>query len=133
MTGGIGIDLKNWVRKTDEDGKPILNNDGNPILEQKYSVETGTVLTINTRDKKLYDETGTRDLVDVASAFTPQKVEFMKAGGSYAIVFGKKLQTFAAETLGIEPTPVFAPNKEISREGQGLTAVEKIFNRNAVA
>lgn len=133
VTGGIGIDLKNWVRKTDEDGKPILNNDGNPILEQKYSVETGTVLTINTRDKKLYDETGTRDLVDVASAFTPQKVEFMKAGGSYAIVFGKKLQTFAAETLGIEPTPVFAPNKEISREGQGLTAVEKIFNRNAVA
>lgn len=132
VTGGIGIDLKNWVRKTDEDGKPILNNDGNPILEQKYSVETGTVLTINTRDKKLYDETGTRDLVDVASAFTPQKVEFMKAGGSYAIVFGKKLQTFAAETLGIEPLPVFAPNKEISREGQGLTAVEKIFNRNAV-
>ncbi len=56
----------------------------------------------------------------------------MKAGSSYAIVFGKKLQTFAAETLGVEPTPVFAPNKEISVEGQGLTAVEKIFNRNAV-
>ncbi|MEM8554577.1 MAG: bifunctional aconitate hydratase 2/2-methylisocitrate dehydratase, partial [Pseudomonadota bacterium] len=35
VTGGIGIDLKNWVKKTDEDGKPILNNDGNPILEQK--------------------------------------------------------------------------------------------------
>jgi aconitate hydratase 2/2-methylisocitrate dehydratase len=56
----------------------------------------------------------------------------MKAGSSYAIVFGKKLQTFAAQTLGIAPTPVFAPNKEITVEGQGLTAVEKIFNRNAV-
>lgn len=131
VTGGIGINLKNWVKKTDEDGKPILNNDGNPILEQKYSVETGTVLTINTKDKKLCDENG-KELVDIAAAFTPQKTEFMKAGGSYAIVFGKKLQTFAAETLAIDPTPVFAPNKEISIEGQGLTAVEKIFNRNAV-
>ena len=131
VTGGIGINLKNWVKKTDADGKPILNNDGNPILEQKYSVETGTVLKIDAKNKKLCDENG-KELVDVSAAFTPQKMEFMKAGSSYAIVFGKKLQTFAAETLGIEPTPVFAPNKEISVEGQGLTAVEKIFNRNAV-
>ncbi|MEM9061128.1 MAG: bifunctional aconitate hydratase 2/2-methylisocitrate dehydratase [Pseudomonadota bacterium] len=131
VTGGIGLDLKNWVKKLDGEGKPILNNDGNPILEQKYSVETGTVLRINTKDKKLCDEDG-KELVDVASAFTPQKVEFIKAGGSYAIVFGKKLQTFAAEALGIELKSAFAPSKEISHEGQGLTAVEKIFNANAV-
>ena len=131
VTGGIGINLKNWVKKLGEDGKPILNNDGNPILEQKYSVETGTVLKIDARNRKLRDEAGT-ELVDIASSFTPQKMEFMKAGSSYAIVFGKKLQTFAAETLGVETTPVFAPNKEISIEGQGLTAVEKIFNRNAL-
>ncbi|UXT19206.1 bifunctional aconitate hydratase 2/2-methylisocitrate dehydratase [Agrobacterium tumefaciens] len=131
VTGGIGINLKNWVKKLGEDGKPIVNNDGNPILEQKYSVETGTVLKIDARNRKLRDEAGT-ELVDIASSFTPQKMEFMKAGSSYAIVFGKKLQTFAAETLGVETTPVFAPNKEISIEGQGLTAVEKIFNRNAV-
>ena len=67
----------------------------------------------------------------MSSSFTPQKMEFMKAGGSYAIVFGKKLQTFAAETLGVEAPLVFAPSKEISHEGQGLTAVEKIFNANA--
>lgn len=131
VTGGIGINLKNWVKKLDEDGKPVLNNEGNPILEQKYSVATGTVLVLDTKDKKLRDEAG-NDLVDVAAAFTPQKVEFMKAASSYAIVFGKKLQTFAAETLGVEAPAVFAPNKEIAIEGQGLTAVEKIFNRNAV-
>lgn len=131
VTGGIGINLQNWVKKTGEDGKPILNNDGNPVLEQKFSVETGTVLKIDVKNKKLRDENG-EELVDVAAALTPQKMEFMKAGSSYAIVFGKKLQTFAAQTLGIEPIPVFAPNKEISVEGQGLTAVEKIFNRNAV-
>ncbi|QTG15039.1 bifunctional aconitate hydratase 2/2-methylisocitrate dehydratase [Agrobacterium tumefaciens] len=131
VTGGIGINLKNWVKKLGEDGKPILNNDGNPVLEQKYSVETGTVLKIDAKNYKLRDENGT-ELVDLSSSFTPQKMEFMKAGSSYAIVFGKKLQTFAAETLGVEATPVFAPNKEISIEGQGLTAVEKIFNRNAV-
>ena len=131
VTGGIGINLKNWVKKLGEDGKPILNNDGNPVLEQKYSVETGTVLKIDAKNYKLRDENGT-ELVDLSSSFTPQKMEFMKAGSSYAIVFGKKLQTFAAETLGVEATPVFAPNKEISIKGQGLTAVEKIFNRNAV-
>lgn len=132
VTGGIGVDLKNWVRKMGEDGKPILNNDGNPVLEQKYSVTTGTVLTINTKDKKLYSEDGSEELVDMAGSFTPQKMEFMKAGGSYAIVFGKKLQTFAAETLGVEAPRVFAPSKEINLEGQGLTAVEKIFNANAL-
>ncbi|MDA5094230.1 bifunctional aconitate hydratase 2/2-methylisocitrate dehydratase [Aliiroseovarius sp. KMU-50] len=130
VTGGVGIDLKNWVKKVDEDGKAILNNDGNPVLEQKYSVATGTVLKINSKDQKLLSEDG-EELVDVSSAFTPQKVEFMKAGGSYAIVFGKKLQSFAAEALGVEPKAVFAPSKEITDEGRGLTAVEKIFNRNA--
>ncbi|MEP3431419.1 MAG: bifunctional aconitate hydratase 2/2-methylisocitrate dehydratase [Roseibium sp.] len=132
VTGGIGIDLKNWVKKLDADGNPIMNNDGNPVLEQKYSVETGTVLTINTKNKKLYNEAGDEELVDMSSSFTPQKVEFMKAGGSYAVVFGKKLQTLAAETLGVDKPQVFAPSKEISHEGQGLTAVEKIFNKNAV-
>ena len=132
VTGGIGLDLKNWVKKTGPDGKPILNNDGEPILEQVYSVETGTVLTINSKTKKLYNDAGDTELVSLESSFTPQKMEFMKAGGSYAIVFGKKLQTFAAETLGVEMPRVFAPSKEIHNEGQGLTAVEKIFNRNAV-
>ncbi len=132
VTGGIGIDLKNWVKKLGPDGKPILNNDDSPVLEQKYSVETGTVFTINSKTMKLLSEDGSEELTDVASAFTPQKVEFMKAGGSYAVVFGKKLQTFAAETLGVEAPLVFAPSKEISHDGQGLTAVEKIFNRNAV-
>ena len=131
VTGGIGVDLKNWVKKIGDDGKPLLNNDGNAVLEQKYSVETGTVLTLNTKSKKLLTADGDEELVDVADSFTPQKIEFMKAGGSYAIVFGKKLQSFACETLGVAMKPVFAPSKEVSHDGQGLTAVEKIFNANA--
>ena len=132
VTGGIGIDLKNWVKKLDENGDPILNNDGNPVLEQKYAVDTGTVLTIDTKNKKLYTENEDEELVDISASFTPQKLEFIKAGGSYAIVFGKMLQTFACEALGVELKSAFAPSKEISHEGQGLTAVEKIFNKNAV-
>ncbi len=132
VAGGIGIDLKNWARKLDADGNPILNNDGSPVLEEKYSVETGTVLTIDAKNKKLRNEDGGEELADVSSSFTPQKVEFMKAGGSYAIVFGKKLQNFAAATLGVEAPAVFAPSQELSHAGQGLTAVEKIFNKNAV-
>ncbi len=130
VTGGIGIDLKNWVKKTDASGEPVLDATGDAILEQVYSVATGTVLTIDTKRKKLFN--GDTELADISRAFTPQKVEFMKAGGSYAIVFGKKLQTFAAMVLGVEATPVFAASKIVSNEGQGLTAVEKIFNRNAV-
>ncbi len=130
VTGGIGLDLKNWVKKTDANGEVVRNESGDPVLEETYSVATGTVLTINTKSKKLYN--GDQELIDISKAFTPQKMEFIKAGGSYAIVFGKKLQTFAAKTLGIEAPLVYAPSKEVSIEGQGLTAVEKIFNRNAV-
>src|SRR6218665_2277303 len=130
VTGGIGLDLKNWVKKQDENGEVIRNEKGEPILEEVYSIATGTVLTINTKTKNLYK--GEQELIDISKAFTPQKMEFIKAGGSYAIVFGKKIQTFAAKTLGVEAPIVFAPSKEISHEGQGLTAVEKIFNRNAV-
>ena len=130
VTGGIGLDLKNWVKKLDENGNVIRNESGDPILEEVYSVATGTVLTINTKTKKLYS--GDKELIDISKAFTPQKIEFIKAGGSYAIVFGKKLQTFASKTLGIDIVPVYAPSKEVSIAGQGLTAVEKIFNKNAV-
>ena len=132
VTGGIGIDLKNWVKKLDSDGNPILNNDGNPILEQRFSVDTGTVFKINTKDKKMYDALGKEELVDAASSFTPQKLEFIKAGGAYGIVFGKKLQSFACDTLGLKTKSVFAPSQEISHKNQGLTAVEKIFNANAL-
>lgn len=130
VTGGIGIDLKNWVKQTDEQGNVVLNEKGEPLLKQVYSVDTGSVLTINTKTKKLYH--GDKELIDISRSLTPQKLEFIRAGGSYAIVFGKKIQTFAAQTIGITAPNVFAQAKEISNEGQGLTAVEKIFNKNAV-
>ena len=132
VTGGIGIDLKNWVKKLDSNGQPVMDHEGNPVLEQAYNVDTGTILTINTKDKKLYNEDGSRALVDISESLTPQKVEFIRAKGSYSIVFGKKLQSFASELLGIKLKSAFAPSKEITNVGQGLTAVEKIFNKNAV-
>ena len=130
VTGGIGLDLKNWVKKKDEDGKTVLNDDGEVVLEQDYEVNTGDVFTINTKEKQLYKDGIV--VKDISAAFTPQKMEFMKAGGSYAVVFGKKLQTFACKALQIDIPEVYAKSKEISHEGQGLTAVEKIFNKNAV-
>ncbi|MEO1028000.1 MAG: bifunctional aconitate hydratase 2/2-methylisocitrate dehydratase, partial [Pseudomonadota bacterium] len=90
VTGGIGVDLKNWVKKIGDDGNPVLDNQDEPILEQVYSVDTGTVLTINTKTKKLLNDAGSEELCDIASALTPQKLEFIRAGGSYAVVFGKK-------------------------------------------
>jgi len=132
VTGGIGLDLKNWVKKLDDKGEVVLEDDGDPVLDQVFSIDTGTVLTINTTTKKLYNEDGSKELSDISSALTPQKLEFIRAKGSYAVVFGKKLQSTAASILGIDTPPVYATSKEISHEGQGLTAVEKIFNKNAV-
>src|SRR5690606_3656682 len=83
-----------------------------------------------TKSKKLYN--GEVELKDISKSFTPQKLEFINVGGSYAIVFGNKIQTFAAETLGVEAPLVFAPSKEISVEGQVLTTDDKIVNKNAV-
>jgi len=54
VTGGIGLDLKNWVKKKDEKGNTVRNKEGDPILEQVYSVKTGTFLTINTKKRKNY-------------------------------------------------------------------------------
>ncbi|MAV64882.1 MAG: bifunctional aconitate hydratase 2/2-methylisocitrate dehydratase [Candidatus Marinimicrobia bacterium] len=128
VTGGIGLDLKNWSNKKDENRNKILDSNGDPVLEEVYSVKTGTIFTINTINKKLYSNN--TELIDISESFTPQKMEFMKAGGSYAIVFGKKLQTFAAKVLGIDAPEIFATSKEIFNKNQGLTAVEKIFNKN---
>ena len=130
VTGGIGLDLKNWVKNFDSNGNLITDENGEPILKKSYSVDTGTKLTIDTKRKKLYH--GDIELMDISSSFTPQKIEFMRAGGSYAVVFGKKLQSFAAETLDMKIPPIYAPTKEISHKNQGLTAVEKIFNKNSV-
>ena len=130
VTGGIGLNLKNWRKKKDLNGDLVLDQEGEPVLEEVYSVKTGTVLTINTKHKKLYS--GDKELCDISSAFTPQKMEFMRAGGSYAVVFGKKLQTFAAKVLGIKTPNVFSPSKEITNKNHGLTAVEKIFNKNII-
>ena len=113
-----------------EKGNAILDSNDEPILEEVYSVDTGTILTINTKDKKLYKE-GV-EVCDISSSFTPQKMEFMRAGGSYAIVFGKKIQSFASKVLNINTPNVFASSKEISHDSQGLTAVEKIFNKNVL-
>tara|TARA_B100001741_G_scaffold313849_1_gene322745 strand:- start:24548 stop:27346 length:2799 start_codon:yes stop_codon:yes gene_type:complete len=130
VTGGIGIDLKNWKKKYDSTGNLILDKNGDPILEQVYSVDTGTIFTINTKKKKLYHND--KEIMDISESFTPQKLEFMKAGGSYAIVFGKKLQSFASKLLRVKIPEIYQKSKEVYIEGQGLTAVEKIFNKNVV-
>merc|ERR1711991_38924 len=111
VTGGIGIDLKNWVNKQGADGKPIFNNDDSPVLEQKYSVETGTPLTINTKNMKLYNDDTGEQLIDVSASFSPEKKDFIKAGGSYAVIFGKKLQTIANNLLNTDYETVYAKPK----------------------
>ena len=102
-------------RKLDSEGKPVLDANGEPELEQTYSVDTGTVLTINTKQKKLFN--GETELVDASPALTAQKLEFIKAEGPMPRV-RQKPQSFAADTLGIELQSAYAPAKEVTHEGQ---------------
>tara|TARA_B100001287_G_scaffold62658_1_gene50821 strand:- start:334 stop:3114 length:2781 start_codon:yes stop_codon:yes gene_type:complete len=131
VTGGIGIDLKNWNKKKNEFGEIIIDKNDEPILENLYSVDTGTIFTINTQTKKLLKEN--KEICDISKAFTPQKIEFMKAGGKYPVVFGKKLQNIASRILKVPTPQVYASSKEVVyHKDVGLTAVEKIFNANSV-
>jgi aconitate hydratase 2/2-methylisocitrate dehydratase len=34
VTGGIGIDLQNWVKKVDENGNPVRNENGDIVLKK---------------------------------------------------------------------------------------------------
>ena len=131
VTGGIGVDLKIWEKKILKNGSVATNKDGSPKLVEKYAVKTGSIFVINTQEKSLYNAEGNL-VADLTDSFTSVKVEFMKASGSYAVVFGKKLQTIAAEILNVKPPQVYAPSREISIPGRGMTAVEKIFNHNVI-
>ena len=53
VTGGIGIDLKNWTKEKDENGNIKVDKFNEPILKQSYSVDTGTILTINTTSESI--------------------------------------------------------------------------------
>ena len=128
MTGGIGLDLKNWVKQLDADGNPILDENGDPVLEQAYSVEP-------VRSSRLIPGRRSciraiRNWLTSLLPLRPRKLNSSARIGFYAIVFGKKLQTLRSDARH-STADCFAPSKEISHAGQGLTAVEKIF-KNAV-
>ena len=38
---------KNWRKKKDPDGNTVLNAEGEPVLEEVFSVETGKVFSNN--------------------------------------------------------------------------------------
>ena len=51
VTGGIGLNLKNWKNHMMKKEFSFDDN-GEPVLMQKFSVDTGTLFTINTKTKK---------------------------------------------------------------------------------
>ena len=132
VTGGIGIDLKNWVKKDGTRRQHRRRRGRRPVLEQVYSVETGTVLTINTEEKKLYNGRlrNCRHLCLLLHAAEARVHEGRR-------LLRHRLRQEAADLRQRDPrrrgrSGLTRPSKEISHEGQGLTAVEKIFNKNAV-
>ncbi len=95
VTGGIGLDLKNWKKKKNINGEVINDKNGEPVLEEVYSVKTGTILTINTKTKKLYK--GSEELIDISSAFTPQKNGIYAHRGVLCNCIWKKTSIFCSQ------------------------------------
>ena len=48
------------------------------------------------------------------------------------LFLAKNYNPLHQKILNVKAPPIFAESKEISNNGIGLTAVEKIFNKNAV-
>jgi hypothetical protein len=61
------IDLKTG-QKLDSQGNVVFDEAGEATLEEVYSVATGTVLTINTKTKKLFN--GEKELIDISASLT---------------------------------------------------------------
>ena len=61
----------------------------------------------------------------------PSKLEFMRAG-ILCCCLRQKITNFAAKVLGIDPPEVYALPNKITYSDRGLTAVEKIFNKNKI-
>ena len=97
VTGGIGVDLKNWVKKVDSEGNVVLDKDGEPELEQVFSVDTGSVFTINTKTKKLCQ--GDKELIDISASLTPQKMEFMRVCESPPMMIAQSSTVKSFSTL----------------------------------
>jgi hypothetical protein len=68
VTGGIGMTLKTGQKLDSARERCFLMK--LDTLEEVYSVATGTVLTINTKTKKLLTE---KRLIDISASLTPQK------------------------------------------------------------
>jgi aconitase B len=86
VTGGIGLDLQNWVKVVDEKEMQFVMKMG-CVFRRSLFCSNRNSFTINTKTKKLYN--GDKELKDISKAFTPQKMEFIKAGWFIAFVFGK--------------------------------------------
>ena len=68
------------MKKLDKDGEPIIDENGDFVLQQTFSVETGTHLVIDTEKRNCFQQ---KELIDISSSLSPQKIEFIRAGGSY--------------------------------------------------
>ena len=55
----------------------------------------------------------------------------MKAGGSYAVVFVKNYNRLLV-VFDIDLPKIYASPKKVTYNNTGLTAVEKIFNKNII-
>ena len=97
VTGGIGLNLKNWEKTYDKKGDLILNENGEPILKRNFQL-IQVLYLLSILKLKNFILVMMR-LWTYLHHLLLKKLEFMRAGGSYQIVFGKKLQTFAANTL----------------------------------
>ena len=79
----------------------------------------------------MYDALGKEELVDAASSFTPQKLSLLKLAAPTALFLVRNCKVLHVTPWLKNEVSIRSIPRDFA-QNQGLTAVEKIFNANAL-
>ncbi|MGV1100832.1 bifunctional aconitate hydratase 2/2-methylisocitrate dehydratase [Thiovibrio sp. JS02] len=97
-----------------------------PIQCDVSALETGDVITINTRESTISREGRLLTTFNLAPSTLPDEV---RAGGRVNLIIGRGLTAKAREALGLPPSTLFR-EPEVPRDtGRGYTLAQKIVGR----
>ncbi|MCK5879272.1 MAG: aconitate hydratase B, partial [Holophagae bacterium] len=101
---------------------------GLPILCDVTMLKTGDVVTINTKESKVFSSTG-ETLTSFEIKPATLRDEF-RAGGRLNLIIGRSLTQKARKTLNLSKSTVFiAPDNPTRRTGQGYSLAQKIVGK----
>ncbi len=106
----------------------VEDSGGLPITCDVTGIQTGDVLTINTKEGVIYGE-GNKKVSEFK--LTPNTItDEYRAGGRINLIIGKALTEKARQALGLEPSTIFKEAQQPEhKENQGYTLAQKLVGK----